>query len=190
MLHLASRQSYSRKMTVEQSRIFFALNPDSVTRHRLEAISAGLDAHARSKVPPENYHLTLLFLGSVKRSLLPELLAAAAQIESAPFSLDIDQAGWWPKPKILWLGPTLAPNALHSLAEQLSRQAQAMGLLTTITMLKPHITLLRHVKGPVALPEFEGFSWQVDSFCLMESISQPDGVRYQILENWPLSISA
>ena len=177
-------------MTVEQSRIFFALNPDTGTRQRLEAISAGLDANASSKVPPENYHLTLLFLGSVKRSLLPELMAAAAQIESAPFRLDIDLAGWWPKPEILWLGPTLAPNALQYLAEQLSRQAQAMGLLTTVSILKPHITLLRHAKAPLALPEFEGFSWPVDSFCLMESISQPDGVRYQILESWPLSTPA
>lgn len=177
-------------MSVEQSRVFFALNPDSDTRRRLAAISAGLDAGAGSKVPPENYHLTLLFLGSVERSLLPELSAAAARIESAPFRLDIDLAGWWPGPEVLWLGPTRAPTGLQYLAERLSQQAQAMDLLTTIPVLKPHITLLRPAQDPVVLPEFKHFTWQVDAFCLMESISQPEGVRYQILENWPLSTPA
>lgn len=173
-------------MANDRARVFFALNPDLETRQQLQSVSTGISDRAGRKVPAANFHLTLLFLGSVEQSLLPELVQAGNRIESAPFVLTIDQAGWWSQPGVLWLGPTASPPALLALENQLTALAQSLDLLTTIPTLKPHITLLRQVRSSVELPSFRQINWQVGSFCLMESINQSKGVSYRILESWPL----
>lgn len=177
---------YSEVMANDRTRVFFALNPDPDTRRQLQRVSTGISDHAGRKVPAANYHLTLLFLGSVEQSILPELVQAGSRIESAPFGLIIDQAGWWREPGVLWLGPTDSPAALLALGNQLIALAESLDLLTTIPTLRPHITLLRQVRSPVELPSFSQITWQVGSFCLMESVSRRTGVSYRVLESWPL----
>lgn len=173
-------------MASDRARVFFALNPDPDTRQQLQSVSTGISDHAGRKVPAANYHLTLLFLGSVEQTLLSELVQAGNRVESTSFGLTIDQAGCWPQPGVLWLGPTESPPALLSLEDQLTDLAQSLDLLTSIPTHKPHITLLRQVRSSVELPAFGRIHWQVRSFCLMESINQPKGISYRILESWPL----
>jgi 2'-5' RNA ligase len=72
-----------------------------------------------------------------------------------------------------------------ALVAALTEAAASCGLQTDTRPYTPHITLARHAKY---LPDvkFEPIVWSAETFCLVESCSEPDGVVYKVLQQWPL----
>ncbi len=72
-----------------------------------------------SWVPPENFHLTVRFLGEVPKERLPELLEVGrkAAEETKSFALSFEILGGFPETKaarVLWVGPKVESLSLRS----------------------------------------------------------------------------
>ena len=137
-------------------------------------------------VPERNLHLTLAFLGEADEATRDRLIAAAAQQRCPPFSVHLDQTGWFQRARAAWVGPSEWPNELNVLARALRRHGEKLGLGNGEQGYRPHITLSRKAaEAPEALPAPD-FVLQADSFCLYQSVSTPQGVSYEPIACWPL----
>ena len=141
-------------------------------------------------VPERNLHLTLAFLGEADEATQARLISAAAQQRCPPFSVHLDQTGWFQRARAAWVGPSEWPNELNVLARALRRHGEKLGLGNGEQGYRPHVTLSRKAaEAPEALPAPD-FVLQADSFCLYRSVSTPDGVHYEPLACWPLRARA
>ena len=118
-------------------RLFFALWPDNAVRGRLAEVAGLLQINTGRRVPPDNFHITLVFLGNVQEQVVPELAAAAERLRQPGFSLQIDRCGWWKRAKVAWLAPAPTPAPLLDLVEQNQPVVQKGGVACRQTGLQP-----------------------------------------------------
>lgn len=171
-------------------RLFFALWPDEPSRARLRVTARELVPPEARAVAADGVHLTLLFIGSADAARRACLEQAADAINGSGFTLTLDRAGFWRKPQILWLGCSAQPAPLLALVQGLSAGAEQCGVKTETRPYQVHVTLARKVrKGPLAVLPIEPIVWPVERFCLVESHTDPDGVRYRPIRFWSLGAS-
>lgn len=167
-----------------RSRLFFALWPEPETRQTLADLSQSIAVNDCAWVPPHNLHVTLVFLGSADALAIKQ---AACGITAPPFTLTFDRLSYWQKPRILCLTCQQdVPEAAWTLSSALETVAAQCDLRTDTRPYTPHITLARHA-GYLPEAKIEPLIWRAESFCLVESCSEADGVRYQVIERWPLT---
>jgi len=145
----------------------------------------GMDARI---IAPENYHITLHFIGSVTDEDKDCLHQAARKITFQPFDLSLDDFGFFDKVKVFWMGMQTAPVELSCLHKNLGEVLSACDYQPDTRPYMPHVSLLRKAeKVPI---EYQPFSinWHVDEFFLVESVSSPDGVNYKVIEKYHLPI--
>lgn len=170
----------------DSARLFFALLPDAQATAAIEYHARQYSPGTGRKVSPENYHITLLFLGNVGRQHIDALCQACEGLALPAFTLDITTPGWWKKAGILWLAPEQVPTALTGLHERLAGIAAQRHIACEKRDYIPHITLMRKVVTAPQYPLVKPFTWQAREFSLMQSVTRPDGVQYQELASWPL----
>ena len=168
-------------------RYFFALWPDDSTRDRLVEACQTLPAGTGRIVPRQNLHITLAFLGPLDGPVVDRLRAGAAAITADPFSLHLDEFGWWRKPRVVWLAATHIPNALLELVTAVNTLIQAQGIRPDTRPYRPHLTIARKTGKKPAEIACLPVDWRIDSFCLVQSNTLPEGAVYEIIETWPLS---
>jgi len=168
-------------------RLFFALWPDDEVRDGLRRFTSRIARriHGR-RVHPANIHLTTNFLGTVDPGTRRCLEVAADGVRAAPFTLLLDQVGFWERPRVVWMGAGETPEALASLYQQLQQAIAGCGLTPERRPLVPHVTLMRRAGRAPVVREFTPQTWHVDAFSLVASVTLPEGARYQILRRWPL----
>lgn len=173
-------------------RLFFALElPDALQQQLVQWRADCFAADAGKPVAAANLHLTLAFLGEVSTETAEQLQQLAARIRQPGFTLDLDDAGHWPRPGVVWLGCQRAPRGLLQLANLLRAQAARHGFAQSTQPFHPHITLLRHAAQAVALPP-RGFHWRIEvsHFALFASSFTQGRTRYRRLARWPLLSAA
>ena len=139
-------------------------------------------------VPAANFHITLAFLGQVKPQLLDPLLEQLNQLNNRPFQLTVDQFNVWQRPSIAWLGFSSPVCQLDQIQLSVSRCARNAAIQLTERKYIPHITLARKCKNLTARPLIAPyFRFNVEQFCLFESVSTASGVQYPIRHQWPLN---
>lgn len=172
-------------------RLFFALEPD-----RQNAIDIAdwrdrqLPCTGRA-VPTANLHITLAFLGEISNHRLERLcLSVDEYLQRHPAgsgALKLDQVGYWPKPRILWLGPSDWPEDLNQLAAGLAQLGSIEGGKRKRGAFQPHITLFRGCdRAPSAPASPPAFALPYRDFALMESRQGRRGVSYHPLAHWSL----
>lgn len=168
----------------DPSRLFFALWPGEQTRLELARFVQSIEAKGFNPVQPQNIHVTLVFLGNV--DVASELLIKnyVTGISAKPFVLTFDLLSYWSKPRVLCLTCTQSVDEAEKLVASLNLEVARCGLQTESRPYKPHITLARHARY---LPDisFEPVVWRAESFCLVESCSEPGGVCYKVRQQWP-----
>ncbi len=137
-------------------------------------------------VPAANLHLTLAFLGEADQLTTTRLMAAVERQHCPPLTIALNETGWFGRAKAAWVGPTEWPNELTVLAKALRRHGEKLGLGNGEQGYRPHVTLSRKASEPPAALPAPDFVLQADRFCLYQSLSTPDGVRYEPLACWPL----
>ena len=170
-------------------RVFFGLEPDQKT---ILAISDWRDRQftaAGRPVPPANFHITLAFIGELDEREIEHLCLSVDTwlTRSLPrgAALTLDRTGYWHKPGIYWLGPTLCPPELLRLAGKLGILSQRVGGKRDRKAFQPHITLFRgcdRAPPPPASPP--DFHFIFDHFTLFESRQGRSGVSYHPLTAW------
>ncbi len=170
-------------------RLFFALWPDEALREVLAAhICRRLPRRLGRSVPTAHLHITLLFLGNVPATRVSCIEEAGARADAPPFEIVLDRLGYWPRPRVFWVGPSHSPAALFQLVGSLRRALEPCGLTLDGRPFQAHMTLLRKVARPPARKiDITPVSWQVSDFALVESCPVEGGVRYRPLHVWPLA---
>ena len=130
-------------------RLFIAaLIPDAV-RDALHTAREQLQRAAPDRalrwVAPDNYHITLLFLGEQDEARLPAIVQAmeTARAGIAPFEIAVQGLGVfpnWNRPNVLWAGISEGSQLLAQMAAALER---ALLPAPSGKPFHPHITLAR-----------------------------------------------
>lgn len=180
-------------------RLFFAVNFSEEIKKKFYEISFQLQ---KFKEPIkyeaiEKLHLTLLFLGNVDESLIPELDSRAREISKnySTTELYFDRLGVFKnfrQLRVIWVGTKDNEN-LRKLSLELITLANDLNIKIDEKEFSPHITIGR-VKGIVSDKfieylrsfSFEPFTAKIDSFELMESKLEPSGSKYFVKSSYIL----
>lgn len=182
-----SPQAGEAARSERQHRLFFALWPTDDLRSalapRIRALQpAGLGRPQR----PDQWHVTLQFLGSVPASRMAVARDAAAQVQCGPCEIVFDTVEFWRRPEVLTLVARVLPPPLDSLVTQLRAALAAKGFEPESRPFRAHMTLARKVTRPVTPVVFEPLHWPAAGFTLVESITDRSGSVYTPLASWSL----
>lgn len=170
-----------------QHRLFFALWPADELRSALAPrIRALQPAGVGRPQRPDQWHVTLEFLGPVPASRVGAAREAAVQVRGSPCEVVFDAVEFWRRPEVLTLVARALPPPLDSLVTQLRTALAARGFEPESRPFRAHLTLSRKVVTPVSPVTFEPLRWPVTDFALVESITDRSGSVYTPLASWPL----
>ena len=161
------------------------------------AIVAHLDGRPLpgARVPAENLHFTLRFLGDLDAVDLERLLAA---LDEAPlpgaFSVTLGGLGAFPKPRqatVLWVGVSSGGEALEDLQLTVEDACEQAGLGREERPFRPHVTVSRmrpaeDVRSDIAELPSLGLRSPVDEVVVLRSDLGGGAPRYELLERFPL----
>lgn len=170
-------------------RLFFALWPDNSIRQQIESAPY---PHLKPKTTRlENWHMTLVFLGSTLPEQQSRLECAAATVRVEPFTLNLDITGQFAQARVAWLGcrhPSKELFALQGELESALREAcpEHPALVSAVRPYCPHVTLYRHVSNMYVPEKIEPVYWPVSAFCLIES-RPAERLAYRVLNGWDLT---
>jgi 2'-5' RNA ligase len=164
-----------------------ALWPDDALRHRIAEVATACRVSGGRAVPRANWHITLAFLGSLDGETRRCMERVADAMRVPAFELWLDRLGFWPRPGgILWLGTSQPPEALVRLATHLCDGISSCSVERDRRPFHAHLTLMRRVERAVRLDPPTPLCWPVADFVLCESVTDPGGARYRVLERWAL----
>jgi 2'-5' RNA ligase len=167
------------------ARLFFSLWPDMPARTSLAARAQdAAKLFGGRPVSEGNLHLTLVFLGEVESSRIVALRQAADKAEGTAFALSLDLVGGFRRAGVVWAGCRRPPAELLRFQANLECLVREAGFAVDDRPFAPHLTLVRHAKGPREPGEIEQVSWCAKAFALVESV--PGRGAYRTLAEWPL----
>lgn len=168
-----------------KQRLFFAFEPAQGVRDQLADIVQSVCPESSRIIPAVNLHMTLVFLGSISSGHLSLLQDIASEIRIHPFEIELVNVHYWRRPRVLVLSPAQVPDELGRLHNDLAGSLGYHGFELETRPYRPHVTLARKVSRQAETPGLtQPLQWSVDSFCLMESVSTPRGVRYEAIDEW------
>jgi 2'-5' RNA ligase len=170
-------------------RVFFALWPQAAIQRQLHAVAREYQAKCDARVMrAETLHMTLQFIGNIKRSQLPVLITAADKISTTPpFRLELNTLSFWKHNRIGYATLSTTEPALEKLAATLQHELATLGFVADYAKFSPHLTLLRNVEHILAAQNFMPIPWQVNNFVLVESVTINQKTQYRILQEWPFT---
>ncbi len=160
-------------------RLFVAVEPSEQARRWLGEVSAAVrQAFVERKiaarfVPAENMHLTLRFIGEVAEERVPSIGEALKELSTDRFEIRFSGLGAFPnekKSRVLWVGFSEGAEGLKTLAEQVDRCLQGVGIAPEERPYRPHLTLARMKKG------------RENTARVIESVSPREGVSSLVRE--------
>jgi 2'-5' RNA ligase len=169
----------------EKMRLFFALWPSDEIRSRITNDTEGAVLEAGGKrVPAQNFHVTLAFLGQVRHSSLDDIIKTIHSVRFGPFELELDRTGYWPGSRTAWLGPSIKHMALLALVENIWDKLENMGFMREFAIYQPHVSLVRNADAELGLTPRAPIIWPVHAFALVNSVSNSAGTTYTVLEQF------
>jgi 2'-5' RNA ligase len=168
-------------------RLFFALWPDAALQAALVERLPALAATARGRPQrPDQWHLTLEFLGGVRADRVPAVEQAAAAVEGRRFGICFDHVEYWRRSRVLCLSASTVPAPLAELVAELRSALADRGFEPERREFQPHLTLARKVLRAPRKRPIEPLEWPAAEFVLAESETGPAGSRYTVRRRWPL----
>jgi RNA 2',3'-cyclic 3'-phosphodiesterase len=169
-------------------RLFFALWPSDRLRERIAEVTREPAGKSRGRLTqPNNFHITLAFVGEVPEDRLAAALQAGAETIAPPFELVLEQVELLRRSHVLCLTASQVPPELVTLEQALQAQLSAQQFRLRRQALRPHLTLVRDVprwQPPVAVRPVR---WPVQEFVLVGSQLARGGSVYSIRGRWPLA---
>jgi 2'-5' RNA ligase len=147
-------------------------------------------------IDPENYHLTLRFIGDVDDMVAHEVASLLGRVKRAPFDLHLEGLNSFGgrKPRAVVANVTPAPQLIEAQAEQ-ERLMQRIGLDPEGRKFTPHVTLARLRDASsrdvadylAARGFFRTASFKVSRFVLFSSRNSVGGGPYVVEASYPLA---
>ena len=170
-----------------RKRLFFALNPDD--RVRREATEVQRNCHVDGRaVPPENFHVTLAFLGMQDAEVIPRVCEVSAELVFRPCELTLDRLGRFKRAGVLWLGASEVPEPLAAFQHGLVGALLEAGIGYDRKPWKPHLTLYRKMRTVPPTMDSVEVRWRLEGFSLVESVSVNRGVEYHDIARWEAGV--
>ncbi len=186
-------------------RLFIALNLPKKQRTRIHRAVRSLrdDEMPVRWLEPDAFHVTLKFLGALRRDQIPVVEEALTKVANATrsFSTNLSGFGAFPtirRPNVIWLG--VGANAeLRCLKQDIEWALGGVGFEAETRAFHPHITVGRADSGGgagafrglderMAAMEFEG-DLKVRTIDLMCSHLSAEGARYSVVASAKLATS-
>lgn len=141
---------------------------------------------------PENWHLTLKFLGEVEQERVDALCAALPGLRFAAMDLAAGPAGFFPnakRPRVFWLGLSQGAQECATLAARVEELCAGLGFAAEDRPFAPHLTLARvREAGPddwnKLAASASAHPWppaRLDRLVLWQSVLSPQGPEYREL---------
>ena len=184
-------------------RIFIAVNLPEGIKGKLKKYQESLPQLPVRWVKPDNFHITLAFLGYLSEKELPDILETTRKVARHynPFLVRLNKVCYAPPqkmpPRMIWVeGET--SDELTALQNDLERRlfTRVASLGTERKTFRPHVTLGRIRQWefariePEERPEIDedvSLSFEVESIEVMESRLKRGGAEYTALKRCPLS---
>lgn len=174
-------------------RLFTGIDIPEDVRRSLSQLRGGLPGARWSN--PDNYHLTLRFIGDIERHVAQEVVHALSRVDRRAFTLQLQGVGAFGgnKPHTLWAGVQPSP-ALMALQDEHERVLMRLGLPPDRRKFQPHVTIAR-LRGLAArgvaryldlFGDFQAPLINVDSFELFSAREFEGGGPYIVEESYPL----
>jgi 2'-5' RNA ligase len=144
--------------------------------------------------PPENWHITLRFLGTVDVVTYERFLGGLSPVGEVPaFRVSVEGLGAFPNPRnatVVWAGLGGGMAGLARLNEIAEEAARGAGLAAEERPFRPHLTLSR-VRPPADTRHLDGsgpkVGWRCEEVVVYLSRTGSGGARYEPLETFPLA---
>jgi RNA 2',3'-cyclic 3'-phosphodiesterase len=144
---------------------------------------------------PDSWHITLQFLGSSAPQRYECVTTRLRTLHQSPVSIALGAIGTFDRAGVLFVEINVSPQ-LATLQQTVTAATTPCGFTPETRPYRPHITLARR-KGKSGDRELRNLKLQIgrqpdlssftaDSFALYESISTPEGSRYEIRERFSL----
>jgi 2'-5' RNA ligase len=183
-------------------RIFFAvkIEPDNYLTEVVRTFKLSLNDEKIKWTVPDNYHITLAFLGDTEEEKIEMLgdLAEECCAGSGEFDFFLRGAGVFRSPKeprVIWVG-IQESEKLIQLAELVNSAVKKSGIIIEEKSFRPHLTIGRLKKlqsleiFKSLLKKYEDTEIQnisVTEVVLFESITRPTGPVYNALRKFRVS---
>jgi 2'-5' RNA ligase len=172
-------------------RLFFALWPEPSLRAAIAEHVRPVVARVAGQVQrPDQWHVTLEFLGPVSAARVPDVLEAAGAVRGASFELVFDRIEHWLRSGILCFTASTFPPGLGPLVADLRASLATRGFETERRPFRAHLTLARRVPVGEAASECVPLAWPATRFTLVESTAASGGSAYRPLHSWLLCPAA
>ncbi|MNP26075.1 RNA 2',3'-cyclic phosphodiesterase [compost metagenome] len=148
----------------------------------------------RKWVHPQDYHITIQFLGETPIEKMDGLQTALRSITAKTASLMLNGAGIFgtPKsPRVLWAAVSGNLHRLNNLHASVIQSTQPLGYVPEDRPYTAHITLARNYTGekPFNIDSLQfapaGVEWKADRFILMQTHMNASPM-YEMIESYPL----
>jgi 2'-5' RNA ligase len=181
-------------------RLFTAIEIPPALRADLARLQNGVPG-ARW-VEPENFHVTLRFVGEVDNAIASDIDAQLARIGAIGFELAIKGVGYFAdgaKLRALYAAVENNP-ALEHLQQKVESAISRAGVRPEGRRYTPHVTLARFSGRQDAGHHLAQFMashslWRpepfdVEHFTLFSSVTRPEGALYRVEAEYPLQVFA
>lgn len=176
-------------------RVFFAIELPEDARRTLAGFAGTLDGALR-RVPPEQIHLTLKFVGEIADAHLPAVVdAARIALTGPPFVLRVEGGGSFgprTQPRVLWAGTAGEVRRALGVFRALDRAMRHLGHPSEERPFSPHVTLAR-VQGRVSGATLDrlrsgvpALPLPVTEITLFRSDLMPGGARHTAIHRFAL----
>lgn len=148
-------------MEANSPRLFIAVPIDDRWREQLSKQCAMLQL----KLPfqkwthPEDYHITLKFLGNTSVEQIQQIKKRLVNVVEAAYSFELTEKGWgtfgpYAAPSIMWAGVGGDLTSLNNLQQKVDLSMAGLGFLQEDRVFHPHLTIARRYrgKGPLLSP--------------------------------------
>jgi 2'-5' RNA ligase len=186
--------------------LFVAVDLDDSLRRAAARVARGVrdrleraETYGVSWVAPDNFHLTLRFLGEVADAAVGQLSEALARpFAAAPFDLELAGVGMFPPAgaaRVIWLGVREGFDSLAALHAEVEQRLSALAFGAEERGYRAHLTIARfRVPAPArvrqvipAVDEASIGRCRVSHVTLYRSQLSPKGATYTPLVHGPLS---
>jgi 2'-5' RNA ligase len=176
-------------------RLFVALELPDYVRQRMAMLGSGLpDARW---VAPENFHITLRFIGEVDEYVAEDIDSELLGVRGRPIAINLDGLGCFEsrnRVRAVW-ARVAAGEELQQLQRSIENAVRRAGLAPDTHKFVPHVTLtrLRHVPVDVVAPYlahnggFRAGPFDVRRFTLFRSHMGHGGSHYEALAQYDLT---
>lgn len=175
-------------------RLFVALEIPPAASDDLLALQSGL--RGARWIPPENFHLTLAFIGETDRHGFKDVAMSLDALDAPAFAMRLTGCGYFGdrKPRAVWTGAEAGP-ALAMLQARVCTALRRAGFEIEKRKFSPHVTiayLAGASRDDVARfcaghGLFSAGPFPVTAFHLYESRLGAEGAHYEIAQTYSLS---